>query len=221
MKKWLLLLIVLFVHGCASIAPESTELDSTALDSTALRHETSESALLTEAEFMDRVSRSADIIHEGLNVISDAINQYFIDNNGAMPPARMNLRDLLLDGGYLEEWPVVPPFAFFDRRQGSFRFFSGYADVDGVGKLDDVLTVLRLKNEVCQVFARRYASPGFGDTIYDFEVAGNKYPAETAGGHIKVYAVRWVTDDVDHCDILWVMEYPYIPEKILPFPKPK
>jgi hypothetical protein len=216
MKKRLLLLSVLFICGCTSITPESKGLNVTTL-----LHETSESALLTEEEFMDRVSRSADIIYEGMNVISDATNQFYIDNNGLLPPARKSLRDLLLDGGYLEEWPVAPPFAFFDRRQGHFRFFRGYADVDGVGKLDDVITVIELKNEVCQVFTRRYASPGFRDTIYDFEVAGNKYPAEKLGGHIKVYAVRWFTDDVDHCDILWVMDYTDIPEKILPFPKPK
>ena len=221
MKKWLFLLIVLFVHGCASIAPESTELDSAELDSTALRHETSESALLTEAEFMDRVSQSADIIYEGLRAIDDAVQQYFIDNEGRLPRVGNQLRAFLLDGGYLEEWPVPPPFAFFDPGQGHFKFFRGYADVDGIGKLDDVITVMELKKEVCQVFARRYASPGFGDTIYDFEAAGNKYPTETTGEHIKIYAVNWETAELDRCDILWVMEYTGFTDKILPFPVPQ
>lgn len=216
MKKLLLLLMVQFLYGCASTAPESKGLNATALG-----HETSESELLTEAEFMDRVSRSADIIYEGMNLISDAANQYYVDNNGLLPPARKNLRDILLDGGYLEEWPVPPPFAFFDPGQGHFKFFRGYADVDGIGKLDDVITVMELKNEVCQVFARRYASPGFGDTIYDFEAAGNKYPTETTGEHIKIYAVNWETAELDRCDILWVMEYTGFTDKILPFPVPQ
>jgi hypothetical protein len=215
MEKWLLLLIVLFVHGCASTAPESTELDSTAL-----RHETSESVLLTEAEFMDRVTQSADLIYEGLRAINDAVNQYFIDSNGSLPRGSNQLRDLLLDGGYLEEWPVVPPFAFTDPGQGHFKNFRGYADMDGLGTLEDVTTVMELKNEVCQDFVRRYASPGFGDTIYDMEAAGEKYPGETISGHIKVYAVRWLTDAVDHCDILWVMEYTGFTAKQPPFPGP-
>ena len=215
MKKWLLLLIVLFVHGCASTAPENNDLNSNAL-----RHETSESVLLTEAEFMDRVTQSADLIYEGLRTIDEGVQQYFIDSKGRLPRSGNQLRDLLLDGGYLEEWPVAPPFAFTDPRQRHFKFFRGYADVDGVGTLDDVITVMKLKNEVCQDFVRRYDSPGFGDTIYDIEAAGNKYPGEVVGGHIKVYAVRWLTGDVDYCDILWVMEYTGFTEKQPPFPRP-
>ena len=215
MKKWLLLLIVLFVHGCASTVLENNELNETAL-----RHETSESVLLTETEFMDRVTQSADLIYEGLHIIDDAARQYFIDSEGRLPRTGNHLRDLLLDGGYLDVWPVAPPFAFFSPVQGPIKFFRGYADVDGVGTLDDVITVMQLKNEVCQDFVRRYASPGFSDTIYDFEAAGNKYPTETTGGHIKVYAVRWETDEVDYCDILWVMEYTGVTEKQPPFPIP-
>ena len=215
MKKWLFLLVVLFVHGCVSTAPEKNELKNTVL-----RHETSESVLLTEAEFMDRVMQSADIIYEGLNIIDDAARQYFIDSKGRLPRNGTQLRALLLDGGYLEAWPVAPPFAFFGQDQGSFKLFRGYADVDGVGTMDDVITVMELKNEVCQEFVRRYASPGFGDIIYDFEAAGNKYPAETAGGHIKIYSIRWATEDVDYCDILWVIEYSGFTEKQPPFPIP-
>ncbi len=217
MKKWLLLLIVLFVHGCASTAPENNELNSTAL-----RHETSESELLTEAEFLDRVTQSADLIYEGLRAINDAAEQYFIDSNGSLPRTGNQLRDLLLARGYLEEWPEIPPFAFTEPRvQDDFTYFRGFANVDGVGPLDDVIDLIDLKNEVCQDFIRRYASPGFGDTIYDIEAAGNKYPTEKIGGHIKVYAVRWLTDELDRCDILWVMEYTGFTDKILPFPVPQ
>ncbi len=217
MKKLLLLLIALFVHGCASTAPENNDLNSNAL-----RHETSESALLTEAEFMDRVSQSADIIYEGLRAIDDAAQQYFIDNKGSLPRTGNQLRDLLLARGYLEEWPEIPPFAFTEPRvQDVFKYFRGFANVDGVGPLEDVIDIIDLKNEVCQEFIRRYASPGFGDTIYDFEAAGNKYPTETIGEHIKIYAVNWETAELDRCDILWVMEYTGFTDKILPFPVPQ
>jgi hypothetical protein len=215
MKKLLLLLIVLFVHGCASTAPENNELNSSALS-----HETSESVLLTEAEFMDRVSQSADLIYEGLRTISDATTQYLADSNISRPSKDGKaVRSLLLDGGYLKEWPVVPPFAFTDPVQYDFTYYRGFDDVDGLGALDDVISVLKVKNEVCQVFVRRYASPGFGDTIYDFEAAGKKYPGETIGGHIKVYAVNWLKDELDHCEILWVMDYTGFTVKIPPFPR--
>ena len=68
MKKLLLLLIVLFIHGCAGIAPGSK--------GTVLLHEASESRLLTEAEFMARASQSADQIYEGMSAINDAVSLY-------------------------------------------------------------------------------------------------------------------------------------------------
>ncbi len=217
MKNMLFLLIVLFIYGCASIAPESNEPKITAL-----RHETSESALLTEAEFMDRVSQSADLIYDGLRVVNDAASRYVIDLNVNQPGiGDKALQAKLLDEGYLKEWPVVPPFAFTDPVEGGFRYFSGYDDVDGVGGLDDLITVQDLKIEVCQIFIRRYASPGFGDTIHDFKAAGEKYPTETKGRHIRVYAVDWFRGERDVCDILWVMQYPGAIVKKPPFPIPR
>lgn len=215
MKNILFLLIVLFAYGCASIAPESNEPKITAL-----RHETSESALITEAEFMDRVSQSADLIYEGLRVVNDAAIRYVIDLNASGPGVGDNaLRTKLLDEGYLKEWPVVPPFAFTDPVQGDFRYFSGYANVDGLDGVDDVFTVRDLKTEVCQVFVRRYASPGFRDTIHDFEAAGGKYPTEISGQHITIYAVDWFSGERGLCDILWVMKYPDPIVKKPPFPR--
>jgi hypothetical protein len=204
MKNILFLLIVLFAYGCASIAPESNELKTTEL-----RHETSESTLLTEAEFMDRVSQSADLIYDGLRVVNDAASRYVIDLNASGPGIGGNaLRTKLLDEGYLKEWPVVPPFAFTDPVQGDFRYFRGYADVDVLDGVDDVLTVQELKTEVCQVFVRRYASPGFRETIHDFDASGRRYPTEISGQNITIYGVDWFSGERGLCDILWVMKYP-------------
>ena len=98
---------------------------------------------------------------------------------------------VLVDGGYLKEWPVAPAFAFANPVQYDFIYQNTYDDTDGLGPKDKVLYVRELKNEVCEEFIRRYSSPGFGDMIYDFEAAGKKYPGETLGRHIKIYAINW------------------------------
>ena len=212
MKKLLLLLIVLFSYGCA------TSVQKTAVQkNSVLRHESAETSLLTEQEFMDRVSKSADVIYEGLRAINDAAKLYAVDNNGSLPPGHHDaVRALLLDGGYLKEWPVAPAFAFTEPIQYGFIYNNTYDDTDGLGTKDKVLYVRDLKNEVCEEFIRRYSSPGFGDMIYDFEAAGKEYPGETMGRHIKIYAINWEMEtSPDYCDILWVVKY-----NVPPPPKP-
>ena len=130
MNKLLFLLIILSVYGCATIAQPNTSL----------RHESSEDRLLTEAEFMNRVSQSATLINEGLSAIYNAAKQYANDNNGNLPKGpREAVRSLLLDEGYLEEWPVVPAFAFTDPVQLDLRYDDLYDDLDGNGKKDKVI----------------------------------------------------------------------------------
>ena len=206
MKTLPYLLLAVLAYGCAAGSPKSTELRH---ESAELRHESAENALLTEEQFMDRVSKSTTIIYEGLRAINDAAKLYAADNNGSLPPGTQNVvRALLLDGGYLKEWPVVPDFAFTNPVQYDFKYHNTYDDTDGLGPWDKVLYVQRLKNEVCEEFVRRYSSPGFGDKIYDFEAAGKKYPGETLGRHIKIYAISWakIFSEV-YCDINWVMQY--------------
>jgi len=61
---------------------------------------------------------------------------------------------------------------------------------------------------VCEEFVRRYASPGFGDTVYDFQAAGKRYPGQVIGKHIKIYAIDWSAGDFsEDCDIYWVVQY--------------
>ena len=212
MKKLLLLLIVLFSYGCATSVPKTVVQKNNVL-----RHESAETTLLTEQEFMDRVSKSAVMIYEGMRAINDAAKLYAVDNNGSLPPGlRKDVRALLLDGGYLKEWPIAPAFAFTNPVQYDFIYHNTYDDTDGLGPWDKVLYVQRLKNEVCEEFIRRYSSPGFGDKIYDFEAAGKKYPGEAIGRHIKIYAINWEMEtSPDYCDILWVMKY-----NVPPPPKP-
>jgi hypothetical protein len=206
MKTLLYLLLAVLAYGCAAGSPKSTELRH---ESAELRHESAEKALLTEEKFMARVSKSADMIYEGMHAINDAAKLYAVDNNGSLPPGlRKAVRALLLDGGYLKEWPVVPAFAFAKPVQYDFTYHNSFDDMDGLGPEDDVLHVPQLKNEVCEEFIRRYSSPGFGDMIYDFEAAGKKYPGEALGRHIKIYAINWtMATTPDSCDILWVVKY--------------
>ena len=198
-KKLFFLLIVLFVSGCSS----------TALKSTGLRHESSEDRLLTKQEFMERASKSATFIYEGLRAINDAANLYAIDNNGSLPSGNTKLvESLLLDGGYLKTWPVIPAFAFTDPVQYDLRYSNGYANMDGLGEADDVIYAQDLKIEVCEEFIRHYSSVGPGEIIHDYEAYGNKYPGEVLGRHVEIYAITWsMARSPDYCDIEWVMQY--------------
>jgi hypothetical protein len=201
MKKLLYLLIVLSVCGCANPA--------LLRESPALLHESSESSLLTEEEFMERVSQSVTLIYEGIKAIFDAANLYAIDNNGNLPTGNENeVKSLLLGGGYLKTWSDVPPFAFTDPVQYGFNYAIGYDNMDGLGESDDVIFAQDLKVEVCEEFIRRYSSVGPDDIIYDYEANGKKYPGETLGRHIKIYAINWsMEDSPEYCDIEWVMRY--------------
>ena len=103
MKRLLLLLIVVSACGCAQTTHEFVTLP----------HETSESKVLTETEFMSRVSQSATQIYEGFQSIDSAARQYATENNGNLPDgSRHETKAQLLDGGYLKKWPVVPAFAY-------------------------------------------------------------------------------------------------------------
>jgi hypothetical protein len=205
MKRLLLFLILVSVCGCASTTQKTIKL----------RHETSESKLLTEAEFMGRVSQSATQIYEGFRAIDSAARLYASENGGNFPAgSRQEAKSKLLGGGYLNEWPVVPEFAFTDPTQYEIKYHSQYADADDNGKTDHSIYVQDLKLEVCDEFVRNYGSPGYGDTIYDFEAAGGKYPGQTIGRHIKIYAISW--EKVlrpEYCDILWVVQYTGFPDE--------
>jgi hypothetical protein len=198
-NKLLILLILLLVYGCSSLA----------LKSAGLRHESSESRLLTEQEFMERVSQSATLIYEGMITISEAAKLYAVDNNGSFPLGNSKVvRSLLLAEGYLETWPVIPPFAFTDPDQDEFRFVNAYDDMDGIGAFDDIIYAQDLKIEVCEEFIHRYSSFGPGDIIHDYEANKNNYPGELIGRHMKIYAIGWsMTKSPDYCDIEWVMKY--------------
>jgi hypothetical protein len=207
MTRLLIWVFVLFFCGCTNTAIIQ--------ESEALQHENNEDRLLTKEEFFSRVSQSADLIYEGLRAIRDAVRLYSNDNNGELPSgSNQVLRALFLEEGYLEEWPVVPVFAFTDPVQKDFRYYSIFGDTDNNGVRDDVIILQDLKIEVCQDFVRRYASPGFGDKVYDFEAANDRYPAETIGRHIKIFAVNWsMATTPDSCDILWIVQYEGFPEE--------
>jgi hypothetical protein len=195
----LIVLIVLMVQGCVSLPRYNTEL----------LHEQHENKLLTEQEFMSRVSQSATLIYEGLSSISAAAKLYALDHDGQLPPGNAEtVRVLLLDGGYLKAWPVIPPFAFTDPVEIEFYYMNRYDNMDNIGAFDDVIYAQNLKIEVCKEFIRRYSSFGTGDDIYDYEANEDSYPGETIGRYVKVYAISWSkTTSPDYCDIEWVMQY--------------
>ena len=206
MKTLLYLLLAVLTFGCAAGSPKTPAFRQ---ETAELRHESAESALLTEEEFMDRAAQSATIIYEGLKAVDDAITRYTLDHNGDFPPGgHREVRALLLEQGYLQEWPIVPVFAYTDPVQFDIRYYNNYEDADGDGVEDRIIFARQLKLEVCEEFVRRYASPGFGDKVYDFKEAGKKYPGQTIGKHVKIYAINWSERPFpDTCDIMWVVQY--------------
>ncbi|MFC1779500.1 hypothetical protein ACFLZU_04090 [Thermodesulfobacteriota bacterium] len=206
MKTLLYLLLAVLAYGCAAGSPKTTAFRQ---ETTELRHESAENALLTEEEFMDRAAQSATIIYEGLKAVDDAITRYTLDHNGDFPPGGyQEVRALLLEQGYLQEWPIVPAFAYTDPVQLDIRYYNNYQDADGDGVEDRIVFARELKLEVCEEFVRRYASPGFGDKVYDFQAAGKRYPGHTLGRHVKIYAINWTeTSFSEACDIMWVVQY--------------
>lgn len=207
MKNLLVLWLFLIVYGCASTPAIQEDF--------ALQHESNEGRLLTEEEFFARVSKSADLIYEGMSAVRESVNLYANDNDGALPSGSIKaVKNLLLEGGYLEEWPVVPFFAFRDPIQKDIRYYADFADADNNGATEDAIFLEDLKIEVCQEFVRRYASPGFGDEVYDYEAAEEQYPAATIGRHIKIFAVNWSKlNTPDYCSILWFIQYTGIPDE--------
>lgn len=199
MRKLLILFVTLMVYGCTSMTSQNP----------VLRHEQDESRLLTAEEFMARVSQSVSIIYDGMNAISEAAERYALDHDGRLPPGNMKtIKSQFLDGGYLKAWPEVPPFAFADPVQYEFNYVNGYDNLDNIGAHDDVIFVPDLKVEVCEEFIRRYSTSGMQDVIYDYEANNDRYPGETIGRHVKIYAITWArSEKPDYCDIEWVMQY--------------
>ena len=199
MRNLLILFVILMAYGCISMTSQNV----------VLRHEQDESRVLTEKEFMARVSQSADIIYDGMNAISEAAERYALDHDGRLPPGNLKtIKSQFLDSGYLKAWPEVPPFAFADPVQYEFNYVNGYDNLDNVGAHDDVIFVPDLKIEVCEEFVRRYSNSATEDLIYDHEANNNRYPGETIGRHVKIYAITWDrSEKPDYCDIEWVMQY--------------
>jgi hypothetical protein len=209
--KILFLFVFVFVCGCADTALLSSSLRYEEDESSPLiRHEEDESKLPTKAEFMEKVALSASMIYEGLRAIKDAGERYAIDNDGRLPQGRDSVvRSMLLDGGYLNAWPVVPAFAFTDLHEHNhdFVYSPKLDDMDGSGARDDVILVQDLKLEVCEEFSRSYSDFKPDVIIHDFE-AEEKYPAEVYGRHIKIFAIMYAkSQEPDYCEIEWVVKY--------------
>ena len=201
-----LLLFAIFAISCGCSNTAVTQ------ENASIPHEDTESTLISEAQFFDRVSQSTTLIYSGFNAILNAADQYAIQNGGNLPSGNTDtVKELLLEGGGVEEWPTARAFAYTDPAVtvfDEFKYYEKFADMDGNGTKDSAISIQKLKVEVCLDFARRYSSPGFGEKIYDFESAGKKYPGETIGRHIKVFAISWSkARQPDYCDLLWVVQY--------------
>lgn len=199
MQKGTLFLIVLLIYGCVGVSSQDSSL----------RHESDEVELLTESEFMERASQVATQIYEGLSAIRDAAEKYAMDHNGQLPQGPDTVvRKTLLDGGYLTDWPAVSLFAFTEPEQRDFYYLNKHDDMDGIGERDDIIYVPNLKLEVCEAFSRRYSSFAPETVVHDFEAEGKRYPGQTVGRHIKVFAISWSRlEDSEECEIEWVVKY--------------
>lgn len=199
-KKLRFVLMALIVYGCVGMAPPSEPT---------LHHETSVPEIMTKQEFEDKVAQTATLIYEGMRTINDAAVQYAKDNDDKLPSrSTSKARELLQAGGYIDEWPTIPPFAFTDPVDYELKYSPGYADMDGIGALDDVIFAQDLKIEVCEEFIRRYSSAGPEDVIHDYEANRRRYPGEVFGRHMKIYAINWSGPNYEgYCDIEWVTNY--------------
>lgn len=199
----ILLMIILFSSGCTITTVRGPNSNSD------LRHEMDEAQLLTESEFMSRVRQSASIINEGLLRIEQAVTSYADDNDGSLPSGNLDeIKSLLLNGGYLERWPTIPPFAFTDPVEYEYSVSRKYEDLDGKGRHDSVVFIRDLKLEVCEEFGRRYASPGLTNPVHQYISSQQRAPGAIYGRHVTKYAILWEEINFpEYCDILWVMQY--------------
>lgn len=201
-RKILIILLVGFLGGCAKLSGPSIGQNN-------ILHESQESLLLSEVEFINRVQRSANLIYEGLKDIKAAVELYALDHEGTLPDGPYEqVVQKLIDDGYLEKWPEVPLFAFTEPYQREIKYYRNYDDADSNGVQDTILFVQDLKIEVCEEFSRLYASPGLAKDVYDFEANNKRYPGEAIGRDIKIYTIIWSKKTMpDFCDIHWVLKY--------------
>ena len=206
MRKFLFYLGLLLLCGCSGL-----RLTGNSGDIATLQHENQASQLLSEEEFMARATRSATLLYQGMLAISDAAKQYAAAHDNQLPRGTTEqIKHLLLDGGFLDVWPVVPPFAFVEQIPNlpDFRYKNNHDDMDGIGAMDDIIYVQDLKLEVCEEFSRLYSSFSPETVIHDFVAARERYPGEVFGRHITVYAINWSMEQwPDYCEVEWVMKY--------------
>ncbi len=159
---------------------------------------------------MDRATQTATRLYEGFSAINTAAELYAKDHDGLLPPgSHVKVKKMLLESGYLMDWPLVPAFALMDPEyRYDFVYNNNRYDMDGIGAWDDVIYLRKLKIEVCEEFSRLYSSFAPDVMIYDIEEANERYPGEAIGREIKTFAVIWEkTEHPDVCGIEWVLKY--------------
>lgn len=203
MINLLILITALLSSGCSLPSVHMTSPETTLL------HEESLNTQMTEEEFMEKAALSAQIIHEGLRSISEAALRHGLDKDGNFPLTDANqIKARLLEEGFLNSWPQIPPFAFTDSIQDEFTYFHRYDNLDRLGNTEDVVVAQNLKIEVCEAFSRSYSSLDASELVFDFVAHDNRYPAEVYGEPLQTYAINWsMIEAWEYCEIQWVVQY--------------
>jgi hypothetical protein len=199
----LLLIATMLSSGCSISSLHSTSPKDSPL------HEEALNTLMAEEEFMEKATLSAQIIHEGLRTISEATLRHGLDKDGNFPLRdATQIRARLLEEGYLNSWPPIPPFAFTDPIQDDITYLHRYDNLDRLGNKEDVIVAQNLKIEVCEAFSRSYSSLDASELVFDFVAHGDRYPAEVYGKPLQTYAINWsMIEAWEYCEIQWVVQY--------------
>ncbi len=128
--------------------------------------------------------------------------------HGTLPAGPPNqIAERLVADGYLKSYPRPDPAIFGRQPIRPYQIIPNYDEMDAWTTPDPVIYLPGLKDEICRAFNNRYSSNQSGPTIYDFEANNNKYPGTIIGRHMLLYAIKWKSEDVDNCEIEWVIEY--------------
>ena len=199
----LILITALLSSGCSLSYLHTTSPEASLL------HEQSLNTRMTEEEFMEKAALSAQIIYDGLRTISEAALRHGLDEKGNFPlRAADQIMARLLEEGYLNTWPQIPPFAFTDSIHDELTYFHRYDNLDRLGHTEDVIVAQNLKIEVCEAYSHSYSMLDASELVFDFVAHGDRYPAEVYGEPLQTYAINWsMIEAWEYCEIQWVVQY--------------
>ncbi len=146
-------------------------------------------------------------VHKQMQSIYEASEEYETDH-GSLPAGRyLAPKEELISGGYIKRFPQPHSSIFGKPNPEGYRYAPRYDNMDASRNPDSAIVLWGLRDEICEAFNNLYSSNNSGPTIFDWEAAGKRYPGEAIGRNMLIYAIKWKTEDVDNCEVNWVLEY--------------